>query len=81
MDNRVRDERRDGEGRLSIGSRHTLGLKLSWYENDANISYRGLLFDEFRAGARYNPAPDDWYLTDRAAVDLNHRFGSAIVRR
>jgi Fe(3+) dicitrate transport protein len=59
---------------ISIGSRHTLGLKLSWYENDANISYRGLLFDEFKAGARYNPAPDDWYLTDRAAVDLNHRF-------
>jgi Fe(3+) dicitrate transport protein len=59
---------------LSIGSQHTLGLKLSWYENDANISYRGLLLDEFSAGARYNPAPDDWYLTDRAAVDLNHRF-------
>lgn len=59
---------------LAIGSQHTLGLKLSWYDNDANISYRGLLLDEFRAGARYNPAPDDWYLTDRAAVDLNHRF-------
>ncbi len=59
---------------LSIGSRHTLGLKLSWYENDANISYRGLLLDEFRAGARYNPAPDDWYLTDRTTADLNHRF-------
>jgi Fe(3+) dicitrate transport protein len=59
---------------LSIGNQHTLGLKLSWYENDANISYRGLLYDEFRAGAAYNPAPDDWYLTDRAAVDLNHRF-------
>ena len=36
--------------------------------------YRGLLFDEFRAGARYNPAPDDWCLTDRTALDLNHRF-------
>jgi Fe(3+) dicitrate transport protein len=59
---------------LYIGSQHTLGLKLSWYENDANISYRGLLFDEFSTGASYNPAPDDWYLTDRTAVDLNHRF-------
>jgi Fe(3+) dicitrate transport protein len=59
---------------LSIGNQHTLGLKLSWYENDANISYRGLLLDEFRADSRNNPAPDDWYLTDRAAVDLNHRF-------
>jgi Fe(3+) dicitrate transport protein len=59
---------------LSVGNRHSLGLKLSWYDNDANISYRGLLYDEFRAGATYNPAPDDWYLTDRATVDLNHRF-------
>ncbi len=59
---------------LSIGDRHRLGLKLSWYENDANISYRGLLLDEYRAGATYNPAPDDWYLTDRTAVDLNHHF-------
>lgn len=57
-----------------IGDRHRLGLKLSWHENDANISYRGLLVDDFRAGATYNPAPDDWYLTDRTAVDLNHRF-------
>ncbi len=59
---------------LFLGDRHRLGLKLSWYENEANISYRGLLLDEYRAGARNNPAPDDWYLTDRATVDLNHRF-------
>ncbi len=59
---------------LSIGEQHRLGLKLSWYENDANISYRGLLLDDYRGGATYNPAPDDWYLTDRAAVDLNHHF-------
>lgn len=62
------------KGGLSIGDRHRLGLKLSWYDNEANISYRGLLRDEFRAGATNNPAPDDWYLTDRTAVDLNHRF-------
>lgn len=59
---------------LFVGDRHTLGLKLSWHENDANISYRGLLFGEYLAGASYNPAPDDWYLTDRTAMDLNHRF-------
>lgn len=59
---------------VEIGDRQTLGVKLSWHQNDANISYRGLLFGEFLAGARNNPAPDDWYLTDRTAVDLNHRF-------
>jgi Fe(3+) dicitrate transport protein len=58
---------------LHLGHRHTLGVKLSWYKNDANISYRGLLLGDFGAGARYNPAPDDWYLTDRTAADLNHR--------
>jgi Fe(3+) dicitrate transport protein len=62
------------KGGLSIGDRHTLGLKLSRYENDANISYRGLLYDEYRAGVSHNPAPDDWYLTDRTAADVNHRF-------
>ena len=58
----------------SVGDRHRLGLKLSWYENDANISYRGLFLDDFRTGASFNPAPDDWYLTGRTAADLNHRF-------
>ncbi len=62
------------KGGLSIGDRHRLGLKVSRYENDANISYRGLLLGDFRTGATYNPAPDDYYLTDRTAVDLNHRF-------
>ena len=62
------------KGGLSAGNRHTFGLKLSWHENDANISYRGLLYDDYRSGAQYNPAPDDWYLTDRTAADLNHRY-------
>ncbi len=35
-----------------------LGIKLSRYENDANISYRGLLLAEYEAGEDYNPAPD-----------------------
>ncbi len=62
------------KGGLSLGDQHSLGLKLSWYKNSANISYRGLLLEEFRAGVRSNPAPDDWYLTDRTAADLNYRY-------
>jgi Fe(3+) dicitrate transport protein len=58
----------------TLGSRQTLGLKASYYENDANISYRGLLLDDYRAGQRYNPAPDDHYLTDRTAFDINHQL-------
>ncbi|MDU0356201.1 TonB-dependent receptor [Paraglaciecola aquimarina] len=49
-----------------------LGIKISRYENDANISYRGLLHDDYLAGADYNPAPDDKFLTDRTAFDINH---------
>lgn len=51
-----------------------VGVKFSWYTNDANISYRGLLLDDYRAGKQYNPAPDDWYLQERRAVDVNHEW-------
>lgn len=53
---------------------HKLGIKASRHENDANISYRGLLLADYQAGAKYNPAPDDNYLTDRTAIDLNHEW-------
>ncbi len=59
---------------LAISDRQSIGMKFSWHENDANISYRGLLLDDYRAGASYNPAPDDYYLTDRYAFDLNHEI-------
>ena len=52
----------------------SVGMKFSYHENDANISYRGLLLDDYRAGATYNPAPDDYYLSDRVAFDANHEW-------
>lgn len=58
----------------AIGDRQRVGVKLSYYENDANISYRGILLDDYLAGERYNPAPDDYYLQDRIAFDVNHEF-------
>lgn len=51
-----------------------VGIKLSYHSNDANISYRGILLEAYNNGERYNPAPDDWYLTDRVAIDLNHEW-------
>lgn len=59
---------------MALGSEHTVGMKFSYHENDANIAYRGLLLDDFRAGADYNPAPDDYFLTDRIGLDLNHEW-------
>lgn len=57
-----------------ISDSHKLGIKASRHENDANISYRGLLLADYQAGASYNPAPDDYYLTDRTAFDINHEW-------
>ena len=58
----------------AIGDNQNIGFKYSWYENDANISYRGLLLDDYRDRRTYNPAPDDYFLTDRQAFDINHEW-------
>jgi Fe(3+) dicitrate transport protein len=62
------------KGGMAIGSNQLLGVKISYHDNEADISYRGLLLGDFRAGATYNPAPDDQYLTDRRAFDVNHQW-------
>ncbi|WP_111643122.1 TonB-dependent receptor family protein [Marinimicrobium alkaliphilum] len=59
---------------VSVGANQSLGFKFSWHENDANISYRGLFLDDYLNGETYNPAPDDYYLTDRKGFDLNHEW-------
>lgn len=58
----------------AIGENQHLGVKFSWYENDANISYRGMFLQDYRDGRTYNPAPDDYFLTDRRAFDVNHEW-------
>lgn len=57
-----------------LNENHSLGVKYSYYQNEANISYRGLFLDDYKAGRTYNPAPDDYFLTDRRAVDINHEW-------
>lgn len=58
----------------ALGDGHFVGVKLSYYDNEANISYRGFFEDAFRAGASFNPAPDDFFLSDRRAFDINHEW-------
>ncbi|PKM29092.1 MAG: TonB-dependent siderophore receptor [Gammaproteobacteria bacterium HGW-Gammaproteobacteria-11] len=58
----------------AIGDNQNIGFKYSWYENDANISYRGMLLEDYRDRRTYNPAPDDYFLTDRRAFDINHEW-------
>ncbi|OGT74822.1 MAG: TonB-dependent receptor [Gammaproteobacteria bacterium RIFCSPLOWO2_02_FULL_57_10] len=59
---------------LQIGNNQSLSLKYSDYESDANISYRGVFLNEYRSESRDNPAPDDWFLSGRRALDLNHEW-------
>lgn len=58
----------------AIGDNQWLGVKFTHYENDANISYRGQFLGEYHAKKKNNPAPDDWYLTERNSFDINHRW-------
>jgi Fe(3+) dicitrate transport protein len=62
------------KGGMALGNDQWLGAKFTYYENDANISYRGLFLDAYKAEADYNPAPDDWFLTERKSFDLNHQW-------
>lgn len=58
----------------ALGSNQFIGVKFTYYENDANISYRGYFPDAFDAGATFNPAPDDFFITQRTAFDVNHEW-------
>lgn len=58
----------------AIGDNQWLGVKFTHYENDANISYRGQFLGEYHAKKKNNPAPDDWFLTERNSFDINHRW-------
>lgn len=62
------------KGGMEISDNQWLGLKFSSYENDANISYRGLFLEAYKDRETYNPASDDYFLTERKAVDLNHEW-------
>lgn len=62
------------KGGMELKDDQWIGVKISHYQNDANISYRGLLLEEYQKGASYNPAPDDYFLTHRKAVDVNHEW-------
>ena len=62
------------KGGMAIGDDQWVGVKFTRYENDANISYRGHFLNAFDAKADFNPAPDDYFLTARTSLDLNHEW-------
>ncbi|MFT6538699.1 MAG: Fe(3+) dicitrate transport protein [Thalassolituus sp.] len=59
---------------MAVGTNQWLGIKYTDYDNEANISYRGLFVEDYENGADYNPAPDDYFITGRRGLDLNHEW-------
>lgn len=57
-----------------INHNQFVGVKFSYYENEANISYRGYFEDAYDAGATFNPGKDDYFLTERKSFDVNHKW-------
>jgi Fe(3+) dicitrate transport protein len=62
------------KGGMAIGDHQWVSAKFTHYDNEANISYVGLRPNEYEAEVRYNPAPDDYFITERNAFDLNHEL-------
>lgn len=62
------------KGGMAIGNDQWLSAKFTHYDNEANISYRGLFLEDYKRGATYNPAPDDYFLTERNSFDINHEW-------
>ncbi|WP_331345438.1 TonB-dependent receptor family protein [Cellvibrio sp. UBA7661] len=59
---------------LALGDNQWLSVKFSDYDSEANISYRGLFLQEYKDGADYNPAPDDYFISGRRALDISHEW-------
>ncbi len=58
----------------AIGENQFIGVKFLYHDTEANISYRGLFPDAYNAGKRFNPAPDDFFLTERKSFDVVHEW-------
>ncbi len=62
------------KGGMAIGENQWIGAKLTRYDNEINTSYVGLRPNEFKNDPTKNPAPNDYFLTDRTAFDINHEW-------
>lgn len=59
---------------MALGDNQWLSLKFSDYDSEANISYRGVFLQQYKDGVQENPAPDDYFISGRRALDLNHEW-------
>jgi Fe(3+) dicitrate transport protein len=59
---------------MALGDNQWLSLKYSDYDSEANISYRGIFLQQYKNGVDENPAPGDFFISGRRALDLNHEW-------
>ncbi|MBU3628772.1 TonB-dependent receptor domain-containing protein [Polynucleobacter sp. AP-Reno-20A-A9] len=60
------------KGGMEIAQNQWLSLKYTHYDNNINTSYVGLRPTQYSTRSKDNPAPNDRFITQRNAVDLNH---------
>ncbi len=62
------------KGGVSINQDQWLSLKYTHYDNNINTSYVGLRPNQYTSKISSNPAPNDYFVTQRNAVDINHSW-------
>ena len=62
------------KGGVEVAQDQWIGLKYTHYDNNVNTSYVGLRPNQYASGMTANPAPNDNFLAQRNAVDLNHSW-------
>ena len=62
------------KGGMALGENQWVGVKFTRYDNEINTSYVGLRPNEYKNDPTKNPAPNDYFLTDRKSFDINHEL-------
>ena len=62
------------KGGRQLNDNQWLSAKFTHYDNEVNTSYVGLRKNEYRNNPDKNPAPNDYFITDRESFDINHEW-------
>ncbi len=62
------------KGGMALGNNQYISAKYTHYSNDVNTSYVGLRPNEYRDTPTKNPAPSDYFLSERNSFDINHEI-------
>ncbi len=62
------------KGGMQLTNNQWISAKFTYYDNEINTSYVGLRPNEYRRNPDKNPAPNDYFITDRKSFDVNHEW-------